>query len=118
MAPELSDDKRTYTATDKVDIYSMGILINEVLSLREPYMEIENFFTIFDRIVKGEVRPKLLLESSRARVLIEEVSVMPSRWPIRFHLMIFFCVVVLGAEPLSPSNDRRAPFTSDAAKRG
>ena len=51
MAPEMLEEGRDYT--EKVDVYSFGILMYEIFTRRMPYQEVKKRFEVIPHVLEG-----------------------------------------------------------------
>jgi tRNA A-37 threonylcarbamoyl transferase component Bud32 len=66
MAPEVIEaqgEKKKITYDEKVDIYSYGIILSELINRKAPFSEIDNFFKVIPQVLEGN-RPAFDKESA------------------------------------------------------
>ena len=66
MAPEVIEaqgEKKKITYDEKVDVYSYGIILSELINRKAPFSEIDNFFKVIPQVLEGN-RPAFDKESA------------------------------------------------------
>lgn len=78
MSPEQARGEDVSAASD---MYSFGLLLQELFTEQEPYVETDDASTLFDNVIKAETRPVLGLSADLATLINRLKAPVPSARP-------------------------------------